>query len=233
MESMQNEVWKFRMLILASAVLWSCGGGMAMGPRKVPPDSGPRSAEGPIVDGKRDGDWSIYYQGGKVEARGTYLRGRRVGVWTWWFEDGRKRAEGRYVDGKRQGRWQVWSEGGKVVSDEDFERGRRVASRLSRAPSDWRRRRCRLGAIAWRLKRSLPELRACVPAGVRGRLVARWVIDSDGQVSDIAIRSNTGNQDVEACVERVMWQGLFSRPARGRCIAERSPLLTAEGLPFT
>lgn len=215
--------------------------GLALGCGTVTPDRTARgtgasaapSDSGTRVDGKRDGAWTVHRRGGGAEAKGAYRAGRRVGDWTWWHAGGKKHASGRYRDGARHGRWQVWAPDGTLISDEDFRSGRRVTSRLARPRGDWRKRRCPGKDLRWRLESALPALQRCYTTAraggnsLRGQLVARFAVDSDGVVSDVAIRSNTTSPApaLDACVEGVVFDLLAAMPPRGRCLAEQSMIL--------
>ena len=59
--------------------------------------------EGPVVNGKRHGDWVWRLADGSVR-EGPYVDGKMHGDWVWRLADGNVR-EGPYVDGKKHGRW--------------------------------------------------------------------------------------------------------------------------------
>jgi len=61
------------------------------------------SCEGPMVDGKRHGDWVLRFADGDVW-KGPYVDGKRHGDWVLRFADGDV-WKGPYVDGKKHGNW--------------------------------------------------------------------------------------------------------------------------------
>jgi len=75
-------------------------------------ENGQLAAEGPAVEGIREGVWSYWTPQGTLERRGGYQGGKRDGPWTFYASDGAKRAEGRYALGARVGSWTLWDEAG-------------------------------------------------------------------------------------------------------------------------
>ena len=209
----------------------ACGGTpVAEPPSTADRYMAPPAAQGRTVGGKKDGAWTVFHSEGTVEARGNYVEGKRHGVWHWMWPNGAKHAEGTYKNGQRHGTWRVWGRDGALVSDNDFERGNRTTSRVFREAGDWRKRRCSSSDLTFRVVSVSPTLSRCRAQfpKARGQVTGRWAVDGDGVVSDVAIRSNTGDAALEGCVEQVVWQTLFARPHRGRCLAERSLLLLTE-----
>ncbi len=67
-------------------------------------------------DGRLDGAWIAYRDGGKRKREaGSYAHGLRTGTWTWWGRAQDKEREGGYVDGARHGVWRAWSDGVEIV----------------------------------------------------------------------------------------------------------------------
>ena len=190
----------------------------------------PPAVKGATLNGKKDGPWTVFHFDGTIESRGVYVDGERHGVWRWTWPNGAKHAQGTYKKGKKHGTWQIWARDGTLVSHNHFERGDRTASRVFRDAGDWRKRRCSSSDLTFRVVHASPALSRCRAQfpKARGQVTGRWAVDNDGVVSDVAIRSNTGNKALEACVEQIVWQTLFARPHRGRCLAERSLLLLTD-----
>ena len=68
---------------------------------------------GEVVDGKKDGKWTGWYENGQKEREGTYKDGKEDGLSTTWLENGQKWYEATYKDGKIDGLWTLWYENGQ------------------------------------------------------------------------------------------------------------------------
>ena len=80
--------------------------------------TGAVKSEGALVDGRRHGTWTEYWEGGAVLMTGRYERGQRTGEWTFQHEDGTLRSRGAYRDGLRDGPWRSYHPGGQVLRAE-------------------------------------------------------------------------------------------------------------------
>ncbi len=86
-------------------------------PKSMAPAAGEsRSVEGELVVEK--------HPSGARSAEGRMKDGRREGVWTFWDEGGKKSGEGEYRSGDRHGTWKEWDEKGNLVVEGLFESDR-------------------------------------------------------------------------------------------------------------
>lgn len=72
------------------------------------------------------GDYIKKYPSGVVQMRGYYINGKRNGQWTGFFENGNVQSEGFFKDGLRDGKAVVYYENGKVYYIGYYKEGREV-----------------------------------------------------------------------------------------------------------
>ena len=61
--------------------------------------------EGVIVNGKKIGRWTFWYDTGERKSTGLYKNGEEHGRWYYWYKSGQKEKEGIYSNGIKQGEW--------------------------------------------------------------------------------------------------------------------------------
>ena len=100
--------------------------------------------------GKRQGEWLLYYEaGGRMLSErysygvldgayegwhpngqqagvGYYHAGKREGEWVLWHDDGTKLQAGVYEEGLRQGFWTYWHSNGQVQQSGSYSQGQRI-----------------------------------------------------------------------------------------------------------
>lgn len=69
-------------------------------------ETGRLSAEGPAVEGVREGEWSFWHEDGSVRQRGEYRNGLREGAWTVHHPGGAVRSRGTFAGDRRVGTWE-------------------------------------------------------------------------------------------------------------------------------
>ncbi len=74
-------------------------------------EDGSRKAEGMIVNGHRDGDWTEWHPDGALRGRGVYFAGMRQGAWEFWDADGATTTRGAYLYGLPEGDWETFEDG--------------------------------------------------------------------------------------------------------------------------
>lgn len=79
------------------------------GPVKILFETGVLAAEGEILNNRRTGAWTHYYDSGKVLARGHYSQGMKDGSWEFFFGNGKPKSQGMYFNDNRSGVWKEWN----------------------------------------------------------------------------------------------------------------------------
>jgi len=87
--------------------------------------SGNKVILGEVVDGKKDGKWTEWYESGQLRFAETYKDGELDGKSTYWHENGQKRYEATYKDGKIDGLWTLWYENGQKWVEIAYKNGRK------------------------------------------------------------------------------------------------------------
>jgi antitoxin component YwqK of YwqJK toxin-antitoxin module len=81
-----------------------------------------------IIDeaGKKQGDWEIFYDNGRLRGKGKYIDNRLVGIWTYYFENGKIEQTGSFDDkGEYTGDWKWYYEDGSLRIVEQYFEGER------------------------------------------------------------------------------------------------------------
>ncbi len=78
---------------------------------------GMKHLEGPIVNGKRNGEFKAYYKSGIVLSEGNFVDGKRDGKAKVYYESGKLNYEGFYKDGKECGVWKFYDENGNQYNE--------------------------------------------------------------------------------------------------------------------
>ena len=86
-------------------------------------DNGRKIKEGSFEDGKLEGVWTYWNQRGEKESEGTFKAGKGSGLWIFWHPNGEKFSEGNLIGVKKDGIWTYWSQNGKKESEEVYEDG--------------------------------------------------------------------------------------------------------------
>ena len=78
------------------------------------------------IDGKNEGEWKYFYENGGLWKINYYQDGRPVRKWKEYFETGKLKRIGSYKNGKRSGKWKkYWSNNGKLQKTGSFKLGKR------------------------------------------------------------------------------------------------------------
>ena len=80
--------------------------------------SGALKSRGSLVEGRREGPWTEFWENGEVLMSGRYRDGKREGEWSFYYDDGSLRSRGRYVGGLRDGLWRGYYPGGAALRSE-------------------------------------------------------------------------------------------------------------------
>ena len=83
------------------------------------------STSGWMVEGKRHGLWTEYWENGQVKSSGKYINGRQDGLWVRYWVDGNLRDKGNYIDGRRDGLWVRYWDNGELRDEGVYEDGKK------------------------------------------------------------------------------------------------------------
>lgn len=83
-------------------------------------DNGVFKMGGKFLNGKREGEWTAYYNNEQIQSSGMFKNGLRYGAAKIYYPDGQLRYEGQYENDKEEGHWKFYNEQGKLVKEEDF-----------------------------------------------------------------------------------------------------------------
>ena len=81
---------------------------------------------GAYLDGEFQGEWSHFFEDGRLQFHGEFIGGLPEGRHTWFFPSGRKSTEGRYEGGLKSGNWRYFDDLGMLKLVRQYERGRVV-----------------------------------------------------------------------------------------------------------
>jgi len=81
--------------------------------------------EGDFVDGKRDGEWKVTFEGALIAA-GAYKNGLRDGTWQYYHVGGGLGANADYKGGLLDGQWEEFNDQGAVTFRSQYKNGKRA-----------------------------------------------------------------------------------------------------------
>jgi len=80
-------------------------------------ENGITMAEGRYVNSVKVGDWLYYYPDGTIEQKGRHdNRGRQDGEWKWFYNNGQIWKEEEFINGSREGKYIEYDINGKVIA---------------------------------------------------------------------------------------------------------------------
>jgi antitoxin component YwqK of YwqJK toxin-antitoxin module len=85
-------------------------------------EDGTKKIEGNFEDGERSGQWSYWYEDGKLWSQAVYKKGKENGLRTVFHKNGQKYYEGMTIDDKRSGNWKFWNENGELIKEIDYDK---------------------------------------------------------------------------------------------------------------
>jgi hypothetical protein len=80
-------------------------------------ENGNVKVKGIYKNNKRDGDWSFFYDNGKLWSWGEYTDGVRNGGSSVYYENGVLKMEGTYLNNKQVGIWKFYNKEGKLIKE--------------------------------------------------------------------------------------------------------------------
>ncbi len=92
---------------------------------------GPFISQAEFKNDLLDGQWTIYDGKTRKISQWSFEKGKRNGTSTWWFTNGKKMREATFVHGDMQGDYFEWAPDGTVRVKEQYEEGRKIASKTA------------------------------------------------------------------------------------------------------
>lgn len=79
--------------------------------------------KGRIIDNRNQGLWNYYYPDGKLESSGYFRDDLPDSTWTWFFQNGNMKETGKFSLGKREGKWLSYNNDGRLFVTRIFKNG--------------------------------------------------------------------------------------------------------------
>ena len=86
---------------------------------------------GSYKHGKREGEWKRYHENGKLSSSGSYKDGKEDGEFKTYWGSGELYKIGSYKDGKKVGEWKSYRQDGKVSKIGNYENGKFHSPKIS------------------------------------------------------------------------------------------------------
>jgi MORN repeat protein len=83
--------------------------------------------EGNYLDGKQDGEWTLWYDSGQKQSVDHYKNGVQEGEHIGWYPNGKTSAIGQYKNGQREGVWKRWDPNGFKNWEEIYKDGKKIS----------------------------------------------------------------------------------------------------------
>lgn len=84
---------------------------------------------GTMKDNLNEGKWSYYYPGGQLESEGIFKKDLPESTWTWYHQNGKLKEKGEFLHGKRTGIWVIYDSLGNISREETFVNGKKLKSK--------------------------------------------------------------------------------------------------------
>ena len=78
-----------------------------------------------VVEGKKEGDFIIYYFNDKIQIAGKMKDNKNIGEWKYYFPDGSIQTTGFYDNDIPTGHWMWYNPDGKVIEEGEYIYGKR------------------------------------------------------------------------------------------------------------
>ena len=82
-----------------------------------------KKSEGLEQYGRKEGQWSYFYENGRLERQGTFAAGLKTGVWTGWHPDGSVKVRGSFAGDQSDGLWEEFYPNGVVAKRTSWSNG--------------------------------------------------------------------------------------------------------------
>ena len=88
-----------------------------------------KDSSGVFKVGKKDGEWTWYWNNGQIDKEGNYRSGFKSGKWTKYWNNGQIWEEGNYKDDKRDGKWILYYEDGQILLETNYKDGELIETK--------------------------------------------------------------------------------------------------------
>jgi antitoxin component YwqK of YwqJK toxin-antitoxin module len=78
-----------------------------------------------VVNGKKNGDFIVYFSNDKIQISGTMKENKNVGEWKYYFSDGSLQTSGFYENDIPTGKWIWFDLQGKIIEEGIYVEGKR------------------------------------------------------------------------------------------------------------
>ena len=78
-----------------------------------------------VVEGKKEGDFIIYYSNENIQMAGKMKDNKNIGEWKYYFLDGSIQTIGSYDNDIPAGNWKWYNPNGKVIEEGEYMNGNR------------------------------------------------------------------------------------------------------------
>lgn len=170
--------------------------------------------KGKIINNRRDGSWTGWYENGQIEYTGTFNTGVETGEWKYMYENGLTKSEGTYVNGKLTGKWTYYFESGSVSAIDSCEGGKVLSTHYWNEngeevdPKDHPYREASFvgGEMAMQkfIQQNIHYPSFAVESGMSGLVYIRFIIETDGSLSEIEVIISSGFELLDAEALRVV-----------------------------
>ncbi|NEN24521.1 toxin-antitoxin system YwqK family antitoxin [Cryomorpha ignava] len=82
--------------------------------------NGNKHTETAVIEGKKEGIWTVYFENGQPEKTGSILNGEDDGEYKEYYKNGQLKYDYTYKNGSKEGVWKSWYEGGGKYTERNF-----------------------------------------------------------------------------------------------------------------
>jgi len=88
---------------------------------------GQYASKGKLIDGKKDGKWTWWYENGQYQSITEFKEGKREGKSVFWYKSSQKNYEANYKDNKLNGKFTQWYENGQTSEESNYKNGKCIS----------------------------------------------------------------------------------------------------------
>jgi antitoxin component YwqK of YwqJK toxin-antitoxin module len=124
--SAQNKIFSGRIIdtVDAKIIEYDVVNGRKNGDFSIFYSDGNIQIKGKMKDNKNSGEWKYYYPSGQLESIGNFNNDVVSDEWRWFYDNGIIKEEGKFINGKREGKWNLYDRQGKLKTILYFNNGK-------------------------------------------------------------------------------------------------------------
>ncbi len=85
-----------------------------------------KMVEGYYKEGKRSGEWTWWFENGKIDGHEAWKDDKKNGLWVFYNKQSVKTYQGFYKNGRKEGKWKYYDAQGRIMYEETYKNGKQT-----------------------------------------------------------------------------------------------------------